>query len=111
MKEMMYSFTYILQQLPMEIEASSTSSHFRGMIPLNVQVNFDIPLFEGYIDAYTLEKWLNLLEGYYSIQKFSDGEKITFTLLKSLPHVRSWCEGYYDKYTMDTNIILGREPT
>jgi hypothetical protein len=42
---------------------------FGGVTPFKVQVNFDIPLFEGQIDAYALEKWLNLLEGYYSVQK------------------------------------------
>jgi hypothetical protein len=62
--------------------------------PFKVQVNFDIPLFEGQIDADALEKWLNLLEGYYSIQKKIDGKNITFMLLKSLPHVKYWWEGY-----------------
>jgi hypothetical protein len=68
-------------------EASSTRSHFTSATPFKVQVNFDIPLFEGQIDADALEKWLNLLEGYYSVQKKIDSEKITFALLKSLPHV------------------------
>jgi hypothetical protein len=48
---------------------------------------FDIPVFEGQIDVDALEKWLNLLEGYFSIQKNFDREKITFSLLKALPHV------------------------
>jgi hypothetical protein len=71
-------------------EASSTSNHFSSVTPFKVQVNFDITLFEGLIDVDSLEKWLNILEGYYFIQKFSNSEKITFSLLKSLPHVRSW---------------------
>jgi hypothetical protein len=70
--EMMEKFTQILQRLPMVVtEASSTRNHFRGVTPFKVQVNFDIPLFEGQIDADALEKWLNLLEGYYSVQKKS----------------------------------------
>jgi hypothetical protein len=32
-------------------EAPLTRSHFKGMTPFKVQVNFDIPLFEVYIDA------------------------------------------------------------
>jgi hypothetical protein len=67
--EMMDNFTQILQRLSTMGEAPSTSNHFGGATPFKVQVNFDIPLFEGQIDAYALEKWLNLLEGYYSIQK------------------------------------------
>ena len=71
----------------MAAEASSTSNHFGGVTPFKVQVNLYIPLFEGQIDANALEKWLNLLEGYYSFQKKSDSEKIASVLLKSLPHV------------------------
>jgi hypothetical protein len=57
-------------------------------LPLKVQVNFDIPIFEGQIDADALEKWLNLLEGYFSVHNFSDRENITFALLKALPPVK-----------------------
>jgi hypothetical protein len=92
---MMENFAQILRRQSMVMtKESSTSNHFAGVTPFNVQVNFDIPLFEIQIDANALEKWLNLLEGYYSIQKFSDNENITFALLKSLPHVRAWWEGY-----------------
>jgi hypothetical protein len=59
--------------MSMAIEASSTSINFRGMMPLKVQVNFDIPFFEGQIDAYDLEKWLNLLEGYYKEEFYPVG--------------------------------------
>ena len=44
-------------------------------------INFDIPIFEGQIDAYVIDKWLNLLEGYFSVHDFSDQENITFELL------------------------------
>jgi hypothetical protein len=52
------------------IETPSTRNHFGGETPFKVQVNFEIPLFEGNIDVDALEKWLNLLEGYYFVQKF-----------------------------------------
>jgi hypothetical protein len=62
-----------------------------------VQVNFDIPIFEGQIDAYAIENWLNLLEGYFSIHNFSDRENNTSSLLKALPHVKNWRETYWDR--------------
>ena len=40
------------------------------------------------IDADVVDKWLNLLEGYFSVHNFSDREKITFSLLKVVPHVK-----------------------
>jgi hypothetical protein len=41
--EMMENFTHILQQLSRITEAPSTRSHFGGVEPFKVQVNFDIP--------------------------------------------------------------------
>jgi hypothetical protein len=69
---MMENFSHILQHLPIASGASSSSSHFEGTSPFKVQVNFYIPVFEGQIDAEFLEKWLTLLEGYFSVHKFSD---------------------------------------
>ena len=45
--EMMDNFSQILLRMPTTASASSTSSQFRDATPLKVQVNFDIPLFEG----------------------------------------------------------------
>jgi hypothetical protein len=45
--EMMDNFTQILRWFPTTMEAPSTNSHFGGVTPFKVQVNFDIPLFEG----------------------------------------------------------------
>jgi hypothetical protein len=94
--EMMENFSHILQHLPIASGTSSSSDHFGGTSPFKVQVNFDIPVFEGQIDADALDKWLNLLEGYFSIHNFSDKEKITFALLKALPHVKHWWETYWE---------------
>jgi hypothetical protein len=58
--------------------------------PLQVQVNFDIPLFEGLIDVDVVDKWSNVLEGYFLVHNFFDRENITFALLKVIPHVKDW---------------------
>jgi hypothetical protein len=52
-----------------------------------------------------------LLQGYYSVQKKFDSEKINFALLKALPHVRAWWEDYWDRYTGDESTLFWREPT
>ena len=92
--EMMENFARIIQSLLIATGAYSSRDHFGGTSPFKVQVNFDIPIFEGQIYADALEKWLNLLEGYFFVQKFSEREKITFALLKALPHVKHWWETY-----------------
>jgi hypothetical protein len=92
--EMMENFSHILQCLPIEIYTYSSRDHFGSTSPFKVHVNFDIPLFEGQIDVDALDKWLNMLEGYFFVHNFSDREKITFALLKTLPHVKHWWETY-----------------
>ena len=76
--------------MPAAASASSTSSWFGDATPFKVQVNFDIPLFEGKIDADALDNSLNVIEGYFSVHKFFDRENITFVLLKAVPHVQNW---------------------
>jgi hypothetical protein len=85
--------------------------HFGGTSPFKVQVNFDIHVFEGQIDAEALEKWLNLLEGYFSVHNFSDRENITFALLKDLPHVKHWWETYWEQSSTEESGIYGAKPT
>jgi hypothetical protein len=58
-----------------------------------------------------LDKWLNLLEGYFSVHNFYDKENITFTLLKALPHVKNWCETYWEKISTKDYGIYGAEAT
>jgi hypothetical protein len=86
--DLMDSFVQILRQLPIA-DASSSNG---GISPFKVQIKFNIRIFEGQIDAYSLHKWLNLLEGYFSVHNFSNREKIIFLLLKVVPHVKDWWE-------------------
>ena len=91
---MMENFSHILQHMSIKVGVYSSSGHFGSTSPFKIQVNFDIHVFEGQIDANALEKWLNILEGYFSIHNFFDREKIKFALLKVLPHVKHWWETY-----------------
>ena len=90
---MMDNFAQILQQLP-KSDASSSSSYSGNATPFKVQVNFEIPIFEGQIDTDAVDKWLNPLEGYFYVHQFSSREKIVFALLKATPHVKDWWETY-----------------
>ena len=49
------------------------------------------------MDADVVDKWLNLVEGYFSIHKFSNRENITLVLLKAVPHVKDWWETFYEQ--------------
>jgi hypothetical protein len=82
--EMVDKFSQILWW----VSTGDTSSSSGHTTPFKVQVNFDILLFEGLIDADAVDKWLNLLEGYFSVHNFFDRENINFALLKAIPHVK-----------------------
>jgi hypothetical protein len=91
--KIMDSFAQIFQWLPTG-DASSSSG---GTTPFKVQINFDIPIFEGHIYTDVVDKWLNLLEGYFSVHNFSNREKITFALLKAIPHVKDCWEMFCEQ--------------
>jgi len=65
---MMDSFAQILWRLP----TGHTSSSNGGTTPFKVQINLDIPIFEGHIGADMVKKWLNLLDGYFFIHNLSN---------------------------------------
>jgi hypothetical protein len=68
--------------------ASASNSHSGGATPFKVQVNFDIPIFDGQIDADNIYRWLNLFKAYLSVHDFFDREKIIFAQLKVTTHVK-----------------------
>jgi hypothetical protein len=99
---MMDSFTQILRQLP----TGDASYSNGGTSPFKGQINFDIPIFEGQIDAYVVDKWLNLLEGYFSFHNFLNREKITFALLKFIPHVKYVWETFCEKNEIEETSLF-----
>ena len=107
---MMDSFAQILQGLPGS-NASASNSYSGNATPLKVQVNFEIPIFEGQIDADIVDKWLNLLEGYFFVHEFSSREKIVFALLKVAPHVKDWWETYCEQKDESTGSLFSTAPT
>jgi hypothetical protein len=109
--EIMDNFSHILQCLPIATGTYSSNIHFGRTFPFKVQVNFDIQIFEGQIDVDVVEKWLNLLDDYFSINHFYDRENITFALLKSLPHVKHWWETHWEQISTEESEIYGVEPT
>ena len=64
---MMDNFAKILWRMP---TGDASSFGTGGTTPFKVQVNFDIPIFEGQIDANVVDRWLNLLEGYFFRSRF-----------------------------------------
>ena len=85
-EEMMKQFSEMLGK--QEAHASQRNQKFGTQTPFKVQVNFDIPTFQGKIDADVVDDWLSKLERYFCVNNFSDIEKIIFALLKVENHVK-----------------------
>ena len=85
---MMDNFAKILQRLPTG-GASVSSSHSGGATPFKVKVKFDIPIFEGQIDADAIDRWLNILEGYSQFMNFLTGRRLFFHSSKLTPMSRT----------------------
>jgi hypothetical protein len=79
--EMMDSFAQILRWIPIG-DASSSNG---GTTPFKVQINFYIPIFEGHIDEDVVDKWLNLLGGYFLSITFRIEKRILLRSSKSFP--------------------------
>jgi hypothetical protein len=107
---MMDNFAHILQRIPIG-SASTSRSHSGGATPFKVQVKFDIPIFDGQIDADAVDIWLNMLEGYFSVHDFSDREKIIFALLKAALHVKDWWETYSEQEGEGEPSLFSDAPT
>jgi hypothetical protein len=106
-EQMMDNFAQILRWL----STSDTSTSSGSATPFKVQINFDIHIFEGQIDADAVNKWLNLLEGYFSVHNFSDRENIIFVLLKAIPHVKDWWETFCEKNETKGSTLFAVAPT
>lgn len=80
---MMDKFAQILQQLP-KSGTFTSSSNSGSATSFKVQVNFEIPIFEGQIDVDVVDKWLNMLEGYFLFMIFL-AKKILLLHFSKLP--------------------------
>jgi hypothetical protein len=58
-----------------------------------------------------VDKWLNLLEGYFSVHNFFDRENITFALLKVIPHVKDWWDTYSEQRVVEESAMFVVAPT
>jgi hypothetical protein len=79
--------------------------------PFKVHANFDISLFEGLIYVDVVDKWLNMLEGYFLVHNFFDRENITFALLKVSPHVKDLWDTYSKKRVVEEYAMFLVAPT
>ena len=98
----MDNFAQILRRLP----TCNASSSRGGAAPFKVQINFDIPIFEGHIDTDDVDKWLNLLEGYFFVHNFLNREKISFVVLKVVPHVKYWWETFCEQKGIEESSLF-----
>jgi len=107
---MMDIFSQILKWIPWG-NALTSNSYSRNATLFKVQVSFEIPLFEGQIDADAIDKWLNMIEVYFSVHDFSNQENIIFALLKAVPHGKDWWQTYCKQKDESIGSLFSAAPT
>nr|CAD1835497.1 unnamed protein product [Ananas comosus var. bracteatus] len=58
--------------------------------PFKVEAKFEIPNYNGIVDAEKLDVWLDQLETYFDLYNYSNAEKVTFAKLKLVGHALTW---------------------
>jgi hypothetical protein len=58
-----------------------------------------------------VDKWLNFLEGYFFVHKFSNRENITFVLLRAIPHVKDWWKTFCEQKEIEESPLFVVIPT
>jgi len=106
---MMDSFAQILQRYP-EATLRLPAATLEIPRPLRYKLILKSPS-SRVKDADAVDKWLNLLEGYFTFHEFSSQEKIVFALLKAAPHVKDWWETYCEQKDETTGLLFSAAPT
>ena len=60
----------------------TSSQHAIVHNPFRVELKVDIKVFDGRMDAESLETWIQALEVYFSCQDYTDEQRIAFARLK-----------------------------
>jgi hypothetical protein len=58
-----------------------------------------------------VDKWLNIMKGYFLVHNYFDRKTINFSLLKVVPHVKNWWDTYFEKRAMEESAIFVVAPT
>lgn len=73
-----------------EIEDNKEESSGKNKTPvdtLKIDFNVDIPVYRGDVDAEKLDSWIDTLETYFTVDKYSNSQKIKFANLKLTSHM------------------------
>lgn len=88
------------------MNVENTNSCFQST-PLKLEVKFDLPTFDGEVNAKKLDHWLKQIEVYYRIQKIvKDEDKIQLATLKMSGNALIWWKSCMQNYMENENESL-----
>ncbi|VVA37885.1 PREDICTED: mutant gag-pol poly [Prunus dulcis] len=65
---------------------------------LKIDFKVDIPIYKGDVDPEKLDNWIDTLETYFTVYKYSNVQKIKFASLKLSSHALTWWKSYERRY-------------
>ncbi|CAL2244416.1 unnamed protein product [Prunus armeniaca] len=86
-----------IQVDPMTKEAESGDNK-NSIDTLKIDFKVDIPIYKGDVDPEKLDNWIDTLETYFTLYKYSNVQKIKFASLKLSSHALTWWKSYQRQY-------------
>ena len=77
-----FNFTFSSNVIPPPQLASSSTHIPSAQSPFRVELKVEIKVFEGRMDAESLETWIQALEVYFSCQAYTNEQRVMFARLK-----------------------------
>ncbi|CAL2259851.1 unnamed protein product [Prunus armeniaca] len=86
-----------IQADPTKKEAESGDNK-NSIDTLKIDFKVDIPIYKGDIDPEKLDNWIDTLETYFTVYKYSNVQKIKYASLKLSSHALTWWKSYQRRY-------------
>ncbi|TXG50795.1 hypothetical protein EZV62_023319 [Acer yangbiense] len=86
--------------LDSDTETDEEEIKVNSMKNLKVDFKVDIPVYDGIINAEKLDRWIDRLEIYYTVNKYSKSQKIKFASLKLSSHALTWWKSYRKRHNV-----------
>ena len=84
----------------------TSSQHATVHRPFRVESKVDIKVFDGRMDAESLETWIQALEVYFSCQAYTDEQRIAFARLKMGRKALIWWESFCRARVQSRQLLI-----
>lgn len=75
----------MMKMLAVMVQTSTLVPEF-----FKVGAKVEIPVYDEVVDPEKLDSWLDQFDTYFTLQRFSNAQKVAYTPLKMTGHAKTW---------------------